>query len=96
MARWLNKPVSESKHFDDLADGIIAGIQQNLKTATCTPAAPACYIDGLGGAAAAHTGVHGAMYVAGCNLLPPADALELLPFLKAKSVPFPRHSVSAN
>ena len=60
----------------------------------CDPPAPACYLDGLGPPTAAasqpytpcnHTSVQATLFVAGCNLLPPAEALQLLPFLKAKT-----------
>jgi hypothetical protein len=50
----------------------------------------------VGGTAAAHTAVHGAMYVAGCNLIPPVQSLELLPFLKIKSENFPLYSIMAS
>jgi hypothetical protein len=50
----------------------------------------------VGGTAAAHTSVYGAMYVAGCNLIPPVQSLELLPFLKTKSENFPLYSIMAS
>ena len=90
LARWIGKPPATAQRLDKLADGVVAGIMRELQTSACEPAAPSCFVDGLG---VDHTGVHGALYVAGCHLLSPSDTLKLLPFLKAKAVPFPVFSV---
>jgi alpha-L-rhamnosidase len=80
--------------------------------AKCDPPAPACFLDGMGPQPPPdnsmgddimwqqqqidHTGVHASMFVAGCGLLTPVKALELLPFLKAKSTHMPLYSAMAS
>ena len=105
MSRWLARPAAEAARLDRLADGIVAGLRQHLLTDQCDPPAPACYMDGLGPGArwdagpgsGSHTAVQGALFVAGCGgLLPPAEALQLLPFLRAKTAVVPLFSAMAS
>ena len=109
MSRWLARPAAEAARLDRLADGIVVGLRKHLLTDQCDPPAPACYADGLGpgnshGARniprpgnGNHTAVQGALFVAGCGgLLPPAEALQLLPFLRAKTAAMPLFSAMAS
>ena len=77
----------------------------------CDPPAPGCFLDGWGrpsqvqkanpSAANAsgpitHTAVQGALFVVGCGVLEPAEALTMLPFLKAKTKTMPLFSAMAS
>ena len=77
----------------------------------CDPPAPACFLDGSGMPSQyqrpmsantslshpiTHTAVQGALFVVGCGLLEPAEALTMLPFLKAKTKTMPLFSAMAS
>jgi hypothetical protein len=64
----------------------------------CDPPAPACYADGMDeiGSPVNHTSVHASLFIAGCGLLPPTEALQLLPFLQAKTATMPLFSAMAS
>ena len=105
MSRWLGRSAAEAARLDSLADGIVSGLRKHLLTNQCDPPAPACYTDGLGAGTAktgapgngTHTAVQGSLFVAGCGgLLPPAEALQLLPFLRAKTAVMPLFSAMAS
>eukprot|EP01045_Picozoa_sp_COSAG04_P022560 COSAG04_NODE_2567_length_3916_cov_3.837831_3_plen_550_part_00 len=114
MARWIGRPAAEAARYDALADGIVRGLREMkvggaASDIQCVPAAPACFVDGLGLPAPdsktpnislttpiKHTSVQASIFVAGCGLLPPSEALELLPFLKAKTARFPLFSAMAS
>ena len=110
MSRWLARPASEADRFDALADGIVAGLKKHMLTSNCQPAAPACFLDGLGFGAPntkvptpnanktiTHTAVQGAVFVTGCGaLLTPEESLTLLPFLRAKTKVMPLFSAMAS
>ena len=82
----------------------------NMGTFLHSIQAPACFLDGLGLPVKGsrheqkpstlpinHTAVQGALFVAGCGeLLPPTEALQLLPFLRAKSATMPLYSAMAS
>ena len=106
MSRWLGHNSTLAARFDDLADGIVAGLRAKLNTNQCEPAAPACFLDGLtgnssGASAAApvpitHTAVQSTLFVVGCGLLPPTEALKYVPFLRAKTAVMPLFSAMAS
>jgi hypothetical protein len=64
----------------------------------CNPPAPACYADGMDeiGSPVNHTSVQASLFIAGCGLLPPTEALQLLPFLQAKTATMPLFSAMAS
>ena len=76
----------------------------------CDPPSPACFLDGWGVPSQyqktsgntslsnpiTHTAVQGALFVVGCGLLEPAEALTMLPFLKAKTKTMPLFSAMAS
>ena len=105
LARWIGRPEAYAATFDAKANAIVAALKARLLTHECTPAAPACFLDGLGpgktrsGAVSPninHTSVHATLYVVGCGLLSPKESLTFLPFLKAKTEHYPLFSAMAS
>ena len=110
MARWLNRSVTEADGYATKAAGIVRGLKEQLfigddgagmgvgvEDVACDPPAPACYADGLNtatGLRVDHTSVQASLFMAGCGLLPPTEALQLLPFLKAKTATMPHSPTS--
>lgn len=99
MARWVGRPADEAAHYDRLADGIVAGLLSRLLVSSCQPTSPACFADGLmqsSGVPVNHTSVQATLFVVGCGLMPPRQALSMLPFLRAKTAVMPLFSAMAS
>ena len=93
QATELGKGEEEAARFALTAASLKQGIMAHLArpTSSCQPAVGPCFADGLN---TSHTSVQSTMYVLGSGVLTPAEAQPYLPFLVAKSTPFPRCSAA--
>jgi alpha-L-rhamnosidase len=93
LAAALGRPQAETSRYAATAAELKRGILSYLvrPASACDPPVGPCFADGLN---ETHTSVQSTMYVLGQGVLTPAEAQPYLPFLKAKSQPFPRCSAA--
>ena len=92
MSNALGRPAAEGASYEATAALLRRGILSLARPAEqCDPPVGPCFADG---ANVSHTSVQSTMYVLGSGVLTPAEAVPYLPFLTAKSTPFPRCSAA--
>ena len=93
LATALGRPAAEASRYAETATALKRGILSHLRrpASACEPPVGPCFADGVN---ETHTSVQSTMYVIGHGVLSPAEAQPFLPFLVAKSQPFPRCSAA--
>ena len=93
LAAAIGRPAVEARRYAVTAAALKEGVVSLLArpASACHPQVGPCFADGLN---QSHTSMHSTMFILGQQLLTPAEAQPYLPFLKAKSTPFPRCSAA--
>jgi alpha-L-rhamnosidase len=93
LAAAIGRPAAEAQQYTATAAALKKGVVEHLArpAAACDPPVGPCFADGMN---ESHTSVQATMYIIGHGLLTPEEAQPYLPFLIAKSQPFPRCSAA--
>lgn len=94
LATAIGRPAAEAQRYAATAAALKQGIIHHLArpaSACDPPGVGPCFADGLN---ETHTSVQSTMYIIGHGVLTPTEAQPYLPFLIAKSTPFPRCSAA--
>jgi len=93
LATALGRPPAEASRYAATAAQLRQGLLENLllPKEACNPPVGPCFADGQN---VTHSSVQATMYVLGSGVLTPEEAVPFLPFLVARSTPFPRCSAA--